>query len=295
MEPNYENNNYNLQGTSQNGYPQNGYQQNGYQLNGYQNNGYQQNGYQNNQFGYQQNFNGYNVNNGIGGFSNAFSEAAEALRQKVVAQSFLFMVAALAVTAVGAKIGTEFMLQWMITNPVNLIILFVAEVAIVIVSNIALKKNNVVLSASLLTAYSFINGATLGVVCMGYVETSVTKVFIITAVMFAVTAFYGLVCKKDLSSVGGLCFMGLIGLIVAGIINMLFFRGENSTFSLIASVIGVAVFVGLTAYDTQKIKEKTAFADENNVLALSINGALELYLDFINLFLYLLRLFGKRR
>lgn len=292
MEPNYENNNYNLQGTSQNGYPQNGYQQNGYQLNGYQNNGYQQNGYQNNQFGYQQNFNGYNVNNGIGGFSNAFSEAAEALRQKVVAQSFLFMVAALAVTAVGAKIGTEFMLQWMITNPVNLIILFVAEVAIVIVSNIALKKNNVVLSASLLTAYSFINGATLGVVCMGYVETSVTKVFIITAVMFAVTAFYGLVCKKDLSSVGSLCLMGLIGMILVGIVNI-FLKSDGLGYA--ASFIGVAIFVGLTAYDTQKIKAKTAFADESNVTALSINGAFELYLDFINLFLYLLRIFGKRR
>ena len=287
MEPNYENNNYNLQGTSQNGYPQNGYQ-----LNGYQNNGYQQNGYQNNQFGYQQNFNGYNVNNGIGGFSNAFSEAAEALRQKVVAQSFLFMVAALAVTAVGAKIGTEFMLQWMITNPVNLIILFVAEVAIVIVSNIALKKNNVVLSASLLTAYSFINGATLGVVCMGYVETSVTKVFIITAVMFAVTAFYGLVCKKDLSSVGSLCLMGLIGMILVGIVNI-FLQSDGLGYA--ASFIGVAIFVGLTAYDTQKIKAKTAFADESNVTALSINGAFELYLDFINLFLYLLRIFGKRR
>ncbi|MBR5179740.1 MAG: Bax inhibitor-1 family protein [Lachnospiraceae bacterium] len=287
MEPNYENNNYNLQGTSQNGYPQNGYQQNGYQQNGYQ-----QNGYQNNQFGYQQNFNGYNVNNGISGFSNAFSEAAEALRQKVVAQSFLFMVAALAVTAVGAKIGTEFMLQWMITNPVNLIILFVAEVAIVIVSNIALKKNNVVLSASLLTAYSFINGATLGVVCMGYVETSVTKVFIITAVMFAVTAFYGLVCKKDLSSVGSLCLMGLIGMILVGIVNI-FLKSDGLGYA--ASFIGVAIFVGLTAYDTQKIKAKTAFADESNVTALSINGAFELYLDFINLFLYLLRIFGKRR
>ena len=297
MEPNYQNNNYNnMQSNPQSGYPQNGYQQNGYQQNGYQQNGYQNNGYQNNQFGYQQNFNGYNanngVNNGIGSFSNAFSEAAEALRQKVVAQSFLFMVVALAITAVGAKIGTELMLKWMITNPMNLIILFIAEIAIVIVSNIALKKNNVVLSASLLTAYSFINGATLGVVCMGYVETSVTKVFVITAVMFAVTAFYGLVCKKDLSSVGSLCLMGLIGMILVGIVNI-FLQSDGLGYA--ASFIGVAIFVGLTAYDTQKIKAKTAFADESNVTALSINGAFELYLDFINLFLYLLRIFGKRR
>ena len=127
---------------------------------------------------------------------------------------------------------------------------------------------------------------------MAYVETSVTKVFIITCVMFGITAFYGLVCKKDLSSIGSLCFMGLIGLIIVGIVNM--FLGSDRL-GYLASFIGVAVFVGLTAYDTQKIKQKTAYADESNVTALSINGAFELYLDFINLFLYLLRLFGKRR
>ena len=282
------------------------YQNNGYQNNGYQNDGYQNNGYQNN--GYQQNYNGYN-NNGYNGFNNgvenrgfrgfnadsvsgAFGEAAEALRQKVVAQSFLFMVAALAITAVGAFVGTDLMLQWMMTSPMNLVLLFVAEIAIVIVSNIALKKNNVVLSATLLTAYSFINGATLGIVCMGYVQTSVTKVFIITAVMFGVTAFYGLVAKKDLSSIGGLCFMGLIGLIITGVVNMFL---HSSGLDYFASFIGVAVFVGLTAYDTQKIKQKTAFADESNITALSLNGAFELYLDFINLFLYLLKIFGKRR
>ena len=259
----------------------------------------QQNGYIN---GYPMNYNNranYNQRMGdgnVGGIQGAFSQARELFQQKVVAYSFLFMVVALGITAVGAYVGADVMFKMMFDNPGIMFILAIAEIATVIVANIALKKNNVVLSAALLTAYSFVNGATIGVICKyGYEMASVAQVFVITCVMFGITAFYGLVCKKDLSSVGGLCFMGLIGLIVAGIINMLFFRGENSTFSLIASVIGVAVFVGLTAYDTQKIKEKTAFADENNVLALSINGALELYLDFINLFLYLLRLFGKRR
>ena len=308
MEPNYQNNNYNMQGNSQNGYPQNMNQANGYQNNGYQNNGYQNNGYQQNPnpYGYQQNYNngyngynGYDNNvrngnymNGLGSFSNAFSEAAQALQQKVVAQSFLYMVVALGITAIGAKVASDVLLEWMLTNPMNLLLLFGAEIAIVIISNIALKKNNVVLSATLLTAYSFINGATLGIVCMAYVETSVIKVFVITAVMFAITAFYGLVCKKDLSSVGSLCFMGLIGLILVGVINIFL---NSDTLGFVASFIGVAVFVGLTAYDTQKIKEKTAFADASNITALSMNGAFELYLDFINLFLYLLRIFGKRR
>ena len=307
MEPNYQNNNYNgMQGNPQNGYQQNMNQANGYQNNGYQNNGYQQNP---NQYAYQQNFNGYNGYNPNGGFngynngnrgftlngqsfSGAFNEASEAIKQKVVSQSFLFMVVALAITAIGAKVASDVLLEWMMKNPVNMLILFGAEIAIVIVSNVAIKKNNVVLSASLFTAYSFINGATLGIVCMAYVETSVTIVFVITAAMFAITAFYGLVAKKDLSSIGSLCIMGLIGLIITGLVNM-FLQSEMMAY--VASFVGVAVFVGLTAYDTQKIKKASMYADDSNVTALSLNGAFELYLDFINLFLYLLRIFGKRR
>ena len=312
MEPNYQNNNYNgMQGNPQNGYQQNMNQANGYQNNGYQNNGYQNNGYQQNPnpYAYQQNFNGYNGYNPNGGFngynngnrgftlngqsfSGAFNEASEAIKQKVVSQSFLFMVVALAITAIGAKVASDVLLEWMMKNPVNMLILFGAEIAIVIVSNVAIKKNNVVLSASLFTAYSFINGATLGIVCMAYVETSVTIVFVITAAMFAVTAFYGLVAKKDLSSIGSLCIMGLIGLIITGLVNM-FLQSEMMAY--VASFVGVAVFVGLTAYDTQKIKKASMYADDSNVTALSLNGAFELYLDFINLFLYLLRIFGKRR
>lgn len=293
MEPNYQNNNYNgMQGNHQNGY-----QQNMNQANGYQNNGYQQNP---NPYAYQQNYNnGYNGYNPNGGFTlngqsfaGAFNEASEAIKQKVVSQSFLFMVAALAITAIGAKVASEVLLEWMVKNPANMFLLFGAEIAIVIISNVAIKKNNVVLSASLFTAYSFVNGATLGIVCMAYVETSVTIVFVITAAMFAVTAFYGLVAKKDLSSIGSLCIMGLIGLIITGLVNI-FLQSEMMTY--VASFVGVAVFVGLTAYDTQKIKKASMYADDSNVTALSLNGAFELYLDFINLFLYLLRIFGKRR
>jgi hypothetical protein len=242
-------------------------------------------------FAFQQNFNGYN-GYANGGIQGAMSEASEALQQKVVSQSFIFMLAALVITAIGAKVASDVLLEWMIRNPANLIILFVAEIGIVLISNVALKKNNVVLSAALMTAYSFINGATLGIVCMAYVETSVTTVFVITAAMFGVTAFFGLVTKKDLSSMGGILLMGLIGLIIAGLVNM-FLHSEAIAYA--ASFIGVVVFVGLTAYDTQKIKAASAYADESNTTALALNGAFQLYLDFINLFLYLLRLFGKRR
>ena len=242
-------------------------------------------------FAFQQNFNGYN-GYANGGIQGAMSEASEALKQKVVSQSFIFMLAALVITAIGAKVASDVLLEWMIKNPANLIILFVAEIGIVLISNVALKKNNVVLSAALMTAYSFINGATLGIVCMAYVETSVTTVFVITAAMFGVTAFFGLVTKKDLSSMGGILLMGLIGLIIAGLVNM-FLHSEAIAYA--ASFIGVVVFVGLTAYDTQRIKAASAYADDSNTTVLALNGAFQLYLDFINLFLYLLRLFGKRR
>jgi len=272
-----------MQGNEQNGYPQNQYQQNGNPQNV-------------NPYAYQQNFNGFNrggsFSAGVGNVSDAFSEAREAMKQKVVAQSFIFMVAALVITAIGAYVASAALENWLRENSAGLIILFVAEIAVVIASNIALKKNNVVLSSVLLTIYSFVNGATLGIVCSIYVQSSVVRVFAICAVMFLVTAFYGLVTKKDLSSLGSLCIMGLIGLILVGVVN-LFLKSDGLNF--LTSIIGVAVFVGLTAYDTRKVKESAAFADESNTTALAINGAFELYLDFINLFLYLLRLFGKRR
>ena len=226
------------------------------------------------------------------GASGVFSQVTEALQQKVVAQSFLFMMIALAITAVGAKVASDVLLEWMIQNPAGLIVLVVAELAVVFISNWALKNNNVVLSASLLTVYSFINGATLGIVCMTYVESSVVKVFVITAVTFAITAVFGLVTKKDLSSFGSLFLMGLIGLIVMGLVN---FFLKSTAMEYLISVVGVAIFVGLTAYDVQKIKQRVAVSNEDNVTALSLYGAFQIYLDFINLFLYLLRLFGKRK
>ncbi len=270
MYTNFQNDNMNNQGTNQNPDPY-AYQNNYNGFNGYQTGGY---------------------SGGIGGISGAFSEASEALKQKVVQQSFLFMLVGLVITAVGAKVASDVLLEWMVQNPFGIIALFIGELVIVFASNAALKANNTVLSAVLFTVYSFINGATLGIVCMAYVETSVVKVFVITAVMFGVTAFYGLVSKKDLSSLGGFCFMGLIGLLLVGVVNVFL---QSSGLDYLICGIGVLVFVGLTAYDTKKIKDSCAFADSSNVTALSLNGAFQLYLDFINLFLYLLRLFGKRR
>ena len=105
-------------------------------------------------------------------------------------------------------------------------------------------------------------------------------------------SFVGFVTKRDLTGMGGLLFMGLIGLIIASVVNMFW---ANSTMDAIITYIGVFIFVGLTAYDTQRIKQMVAYSDASMVGKVSILGALSLYLDFINLFLYILRLFGRSR
>lgn len=142
--------------------------------------------------------------------------------------------------------------------------------------------------------YSVLNGVTLSVVFLAYTLSSIASVFFITAGTFAVMAFIGYTTKTDLTSLGKILFMALIGLIIATVVNL--FVG-NSVFNLIVSYIGVAIFVGLTAYDSQKIKRMLYDADEMDERSqkIALLGALTLYLDFINLFLYLLRILGNNR
>jgi len=228
----------------------------------------------------------------MNGVSDVMEEARVLFQQKVITHSFLYMFFALIISAISAKVASLSLLLWIIERPANYIILFAAEFATVIAGNFALKKNNAVLSAILLSVYAAVNGATIGIICMFYTDASVALVFVVTALTFCGMAFVGLFTKKDLSSLGGLFMMGLIGLIVASIVN-LFVHSDLLTFGI--SVIGVLIFVGLTAYDTQKIKQRCVYANANNVTCYALGGALQLYLDFINLFLYLLKLTGKRR
>ena len=215
------------------------------------------------------------------------------MHQEVIAKSFLYMVAALVVTAVAAFAAPNALAKILIANPMAIYGLIIAELAIVIVSNIAIKKNNAILTAILFTVYSFLTGATLGIIFWAYDMGSVGAVFLMTAGMFGATAIYGLVCKKDLSSIGGILVMGIIGIIIASVVNMIFLHSEG--IDLIISYIGVAVFVGLTAYDTQKIKKAVAYATPDRMATIALSGAFELYLDFINIFLRLLRIMGRRK
>ena len=221
-----------------------------------------------------------------------FSDVKAILVEEVVAKSFLFMVVALLITAYASLTTSPRVAIRMLTG-YNFYILLGAELLIVLVSNWAVKKNNAILAGVLFAVYSYLTGVTFSILFMAFTTTSITSIFLLTAALFGIMAIYGLATKKDLTSIGSICFMGLIGIILATVVNMFFLR--NSMFDTIISAVGVLVFVGLTAYDTQKIKKMVAYSNDGNVLTLALMGAFELYLDFINLFLKLLSLFGKRK
>jgi FtsH-binding integral membrane protein len=172
--------------------------------------------------------------------------------------------------------------------------LLILEVLAVIFLSSAIRSLSVNIAKITFILYSILNGLTLSVIFLVYTGSSIATVFIITAGMFALISVYGYTTKKDLTSVGSFAFMALVGLILASLVNLFF---HNDKFTLILSYIGVVVFVALTAYDSQKIKAIGASVpagsdDEKKVV---IVGALNLYLDFINLFLDLLRIMGGRR
>ncbi len=139
-------------------------------------------------------------------------------------------------------------------------------------------------------AYAFLNGLTFSVFFLTYTQQSIGQVFFVTAGSFAGLSVYGAVTKRDLTPVGRFMMMGLIGLIITGIVSFFF---QTPAMMFVFSCVGVVVFAGLTAYDTQKLK--TIYSTQGGSGNLALRGALTLYLDFINLFLFLLRLFGNRR
>lgn len=210
---------------------------------------------------------------------------------EVVSKSFLFMFVALLITAFAAfNTSMEFVYKLVMTDTFYLF--FIAEIAIVLISNYAIRKNNAILAAILYIAYSYLTGVTLSIIFLAYSMSSIASVFLITAAVFAIMAVYGMITKTDLSSIGNICFMGLLGIIIAGLVNAFILHSSGLDFAI--SCIGVLIFVGLTAYDVQKIKERAQAATTENTMTLALFGAFELYLDFINLFLKLLSLFGKR-
>lgn len=212
--------------------------------------------------------------------------------EEVISKSFLFMFVALIITAV-ASLSLSPSAYILLMGNGRFYIFMGAELLIVFLSNYAIKKNQALLAGILFILYSALNGIILSFIFMLYTTASIFFIFITTAVLFGIMAIIGIVTKTDLSKVGNLCVMGLFGIIIMSFVNI--FLLKSSSVDFIISIVGVLIFVGLTAYDTQKIKKMAAYSNNQNVLTLSLFGAFQLYLDFVNLFLYLLRLFGKRK
>lgn len=220
------------------------------------------------------------------------SAAFPVLMRKV----YLWMTLALAITGFTAYYvaTSEAILTAIVTNQVLFWGLIIAELGLVIGITAAINKLSLTTATLLFVLYSIINGATMSFIFLAYTMSSITSVFFITAGTFATMALFGYFTKADLSSMGKILFMALIGIIIATIVNIFV---KSSGLEMILNYLGVLVFVGLTAYDTQKIKQMLQTAPDagEGAQKMALLGALSLYLDFINLFLYLLRIFGGRR
>lgn len=213
-----------------------------------------------------------------------------------LAKVFNWMAMGLGLTGIIAYFtaGTG-LAQAIVASPLFMVLIF-AELGLVFYLSARIDKIQASTAAGLFIGYSALNGLTLSTVFLAYTSSSIAGTFFITAGMFGAMALYGLVTKRDLSGLGSFLFMGLIGLIIASVVNIFL---KNSGLDWIISLIGVGIFTGLTAYDVQKIKrmgeEGILEQGEAAVKKGAILGALALYLDFINLFLMLLRFFGGSR
>ena len=209
-----------------------------------------------------------------------------------------WMAAGLAITGAIAfyVASNEALLQYLVTHSFVFFGLIILELVLVVALAGFVRKMSGMTASAVFILYSALNGVTLSTIFIIYARAAIATTFFITAGTFVACSVYGMVTKRDLTSLGGFLFMGLIGVIIASVVNMFV---KSSGLSLLISYIGVFVFIGLTAYDTQKLKN-LALSRPDNIDADTeqrgaIVGALALYLDFINLFLFLLRIFGGSR
>ena len=220
--------------------------------------------------------------------------------RKFIANVFLWMFAALGISALCAYVFANSSLIYTLVDQnthqltgLAYIVMF-APLAFVLLISFGFNRISYPVLALLFVAYAAITGISLSFILMAFTAASVTGVFVTTSVVFGIMAIAGYTTKQDLTKLGSILIMFLIGIVVASLVNMFL---HSSGLDMIISYIGVAVFVGLTAYDVQKLKNIGAglVYGEANASKMALMGGLTLYLDFINLFLMLLRVFGRRR
>jgi uncharacterized protein len=213
------------------------------------------------------------------------------LQTAFLTQAFLWMFVGLLVTAgVAYWVGSSDALLGFAAN--NIFLLFIGQIALVVGISWGINKINATVALGLFFIYAATLGLTVGLIVTAYTGASVVTAFLSASAMFGAAAIYGATTKRSLASMGGFLFMALVGLIVASVLNLFFASGA---LTWLISIVGVVLFTALTAYDVQRIQSGDLAAQTGSMEKAAVLGALRLYLDFINLFLFMLRLFGGSR
>ena len=213
------------------------------------------------------------------------------LAQRLLTHAFGWMFAGLLLTAgVAAYVTTSPTLTSFAAR--NILVLFIGQLAVVWIISGAIQRLSATVALGLFFVYAATLGLTMGIIVQLYTGASVTTAFLSASAMFGAAAVYGATTKRSLAGLGGILFMGIIGLIVASVLNLFL---HSSALGWIVSLIGVGLFTALTAYDVQRIQQGDIAAATGSLEKGAVLGALRLYLDFVNLFLFLLRLMGGRR
>ena len=213
----------------------------------------------------------------------------------LMSKVYLWMTLALVVTGMTAYYvaSSPAILYAIVSNQIAFWGLFIGELVLVFVLSSRIMSLSFVTASLMFVIYSIMNGVFFSFILLAYTEQSIATTFLITAGTFGAMSLFGFVTKRDLSTMGRILFMLLIGLLIATVVNI-FMKAEGLT--LILNYAGVVIFVGLTAYDTQSIKQMLQeHGDQEGAEKIALLGSLSLYLDFINLFIYLLRFFGESR
>ena len=213
----------------------------------------------------------------------------------LMSKVYLWMTLALVVTGMTAYYvaSSPALLYAIVSNQIAFWGLFIGELVLVFVLSSRIMSLSFVTASLMFVIYSIMNGVFFSFILLAYTEQSIATTFLITAGTFGAMSLFGFVTKRDLSTMGRILFMLLIGLLIATVVNI-FMKAEGLT--LILNYAGVVIFVGLTAYDTQSIKQMLQeHGDKEGAEKIALLGSLSLYLDFINLFIYLLRFFGESR
>ena len=228
--------------------------------------------------------------------ADSYSRDIQRVQQAFLTKVYGWMMLGLLLTSVTALFtaSSEAMLSFVFSSKLTFYGLIFAQLGLVVYLSARIQKMTASTATLVFLAYAILTGITLSSIFLAYKTDSIATTFLTSALMFGGMSLYGFVTKRDLNGVGQFMMMGLFGIVIASLLNI-FFKSDD--LSWIISFIGVIVFTGLTAYDTQKMKSMSYVMMEGNEVARkgAIMGALTLYLDFINLFLMLLRLFGSRR